>query len=101
MRRIVGVLFLVLVVACQNPINESAMRDIAPLATELADSEPTPIVNAPMKWVIFSADHADQLGLGSWLVETDDFWTPTTTDVMMLEEKLPGYLSQNAHAFYR
>jgi hypothetical protein len=52
-------------------------------------------------WVIITKERAEELGIASWLVENDGFWTPSADDILNLEEKIAEYLSQNSSQFYR
>lgn len=54
-------------------------------------------------WVIFSAEKAQEAGLGSWVFGDDqpiEYWTPSEQDVVALEKGLPDYLRENSNLFY-
>jgi hypothetical protein len=51
--------------------------------------------------VIFSKEYAEEKRLDSWLVEGYGFWIPTEDDILKLEKRLPGYLKENSHLFFR
>ena len=54
------------------------------------------------QWVIFSAEHSEELGVGEWLVasgEPIEYWTPSEQDVLSLENELTVFLQQNADLF--
>lgn len=53
-------------------------------------------------WVIFSAKHAEESGVGDWFLpggETAKYWTPTEEDVIRLEEGLAAFLQDHADLF--
>ena len=64
-------------------------------------TEITQTVTADQDWVIISKEQAEEMGIGSWLVESDDFWTPSENNILILEETIAEYLSQNSNQFYR
>ena len=62
---------------------------------------PTGVVDANQNWVIIEENQAEDMGIGAWLLHSDDFWTPSTDDILRLEEGVVEYLRQNSGAFYR
>jgi len=64
-------------------------------------TEITQTVTADQDSVIISKEQAEEMGIGSWLVESDDFWTPSENDILILEETIAEYLSQNSTQFNR
>ena len=53
----------------------------------------SPIVEANPHWMIFTKEQAEEMGVASWLVESDKLWTPLGDDILQLEKSLPAYLS--------
>ena len=61
----------------------------------------SPTVEANPYWVIITRKQADEMGIASWLVESDGFWTPSSDDILTLEEELVDYLRQNSSYFFQ
>jgi hypothetical protein len=80
---VIGILLLINLAACDA----------------LPDDKP-PVLPKDQSWVIITKERAEELGIESWLIENDDFWTPSVDDITKLEEKIAEYLSQNSHQFY-
>ena len=95
-----GVVFLAVLVACNAPAYPDLSTNKTPPATPIITYSPTATVTSQGNWVIFSRERAEALGITSWLVKSDGFWTPAADDVMILENKLAAYLSQNSTLFY-
>ena len=52
-------------------------------------------------WVAFSAEHANKAGLNEWLFpDSVTYWSPSTADVLAVEEGVADFLKQNESAFY-
>jgi hypothetical protein len=54
------------------------------------------------RWVIFPAEQAQELGIGDWFVEdgqTTEYWTPSESDVLILENGLGPFLQNNPDRF--
>ena len=54
-------------------------------------------------WVIFSAEKASEARIGEWFVTdsgTIDYWTPTQSDILRLENGFTPYLQANPDGFY-
>lgn len=100
LRLTAGVIFLVVLVACDAPVNQRLSTNNTPPATKMSTDRPTATVTAQDNWVIFSRDHAEEMGIASWLAKIDGFWTPTADDVMIVERELAEYLSQNSYLLY-
>jgi hypothetical protein len=81
---VIGILLLINLAAC----------------SALSDDKP-PVLPDDQNWVIITKERAEEMGLASWLVESDDFWTPPVDGILKLEEKIAEYLSQNSSQFYR
>lgn len=94
-----GVMLLAALAACSAPALESSSTGITQTATATGTDSTTPTPVADRSWVVFAADHTEDMGIASWLLETDGFWTPSVDDVQELEDKLAEYLSQNAYFF--
>ena len=80
----IGILLLINLTVC------NALSDDKPLA-----------LPEKQNWVIISKERAEEMGVASWLVEVDGYWTPSEDDILKLEGKIAGYLSQNSSYFYR
>jgi hypothetical protein len=78
-----GLSLLIFLVSCSNP----------PLASPAAGED--------QNWVIITSKQAEEMGIGSWLAESDGFWTPSTDVIIQLEDGLADYLSQHDSFFYR
>ena len=89
LRQIIMVMFLAALVACNARPEGNGSTEITQTAT------------ADQDWVIISKEQAEEMGIGSWLVESDDFWTPSENDILILEETIAEYLSQNSTQFNR
>lgn len=95
----IKVLFLAALVACNAPLEGNRSTEIPQTATKLNFDSPK--VTVDQDWVIITKEQAEEVGLGSWLVESDGFWTPSENDILILEEKIAEYLSQNSTLFNR
>ena len=91
------VLFLAGLTACNATMEEDKSGEIRPTDTKSKTEEIE--VPADQDWVIITKQQAEDMGLGSWLAQSDSFWTPTEDDVIILEERIVEYLSQNATLF--
>jgi len=56
-------------------------------------------VPADQNWAIITENQAEEMGLGAWLAKSDGFWTPSEDDILILEEKIGEFLSQNSSLF--
>ena len=53
------------------------------------------------QWVAFSAEHASQAELNEWLFPDDvTYWSPSTADVLVVEEGVAAFLQENESAFF-
>lgn len=55
------------------------------------------------QWVIFPAEQAGEQGLGEWLLangQTVEYWTPSESDILALEDGLAAYLQNSSNHFY-
>ena len=95
----VGILLLFNLVSCNIFPDKKPLVDRPSTAT--AESLKSPTVELNQNWVIVTKEQAEEMRIASWLVESDHFWTPSGDDILKLEEKLAGYLSQNSSQFYR
>ena len=53
-------------------------------------------------WVIFSAQQAEESGIGSWFAQGNEpieYWTPTEENILALEDALGSYLQENPDRF--
>jgi hypothetical protein len=98
-RLAICILLLIILIACDAPSNNKTPVDISPIAT--ANSPGSPTMIADQNWVIITKERAEEMEAASWVVECDDFWTPSADDILKLEEKIVKYLSQNTSQFYR
>ena len=96
---ITSVLILILLASCDVLPDDNPPVETPALAMPTNVEDPTAEVN--QDWVIFSQEQAEEMGLGSWLVEGDGFWTPSPEDIFQLEGRLVGYLRQNEAFFWR
>jgi len=95
----IGILFLLISQSCNAlPGEKSSSVTQSPSTTESLES---PTMAANQNWVIFTKDQSEEMRIESWLVESDEFWTPSIDDIVTLEEKLTEYLMQNSKQFYR
>ena len=99
LRFAIGILLLISLVACNALPDDKPPVDIPSTAT--AKSPERPMAMANQNWMIFTKGQAEEMGVASWLVESDGFWTPSTDDILKLEGEIAGYLSQNSNLFYR
>ena len=95
----IALLLLISPVACNALSAGKSTAGVSPTAT--AKSLEVPQVTESQNWVILTEEQAEEMRLASWLVECDAFWVPSADDILNLEERLPGYLSQNSHEFNR
>jgi len=54
------------------------------------------------QWVIFPAERAKEMRIGSWLLSDDqtiDYWSPSKKDILALEDDLPDFLETNTILF--
>lgn len=93
-------MFLVVLVACNAPADEHLSTDITQTATKMNIDSPTVTVMVDQNWVIITQEQAEEMGLGSWLVESAGFWTPSESDILILEESIAVYLSENSFLFF-
>jgi len=101
LRQIKVVLFLFVLVACNALAEEPLSTDITQTAAKMNIDIPTVTEIANQNWVIVTKEIAEGMGITSLLRESDDFWAPSVSDVLKLEEKIDEYLSQNSNQFYR
>jgi hypothetical protein len=99
-RQVTAAMFMVLFAACnvnaQNPGSTGTSQAAVKMNTEV----PADTVIADQNWVIFPEHKVEEMGIASWLLKSDDLWTPPADEILKLEEKLPQYLSQNTMVFY-
>jgi len=53
-------------------------------------------------WVIFPAEQAEEMKIGSWLLsggQTIDYWTPSEKGILELEDGLANFLKKNTESF--
>lgn len=93
------VLLLIMAVSCTSSRYEISSVRNQPTAAELIRESKKTVENR--NWLVFDKKFAEEMGIASWLVEAGDFWTPSEDEIMKLEDRLAGYLSQNAVQFYR
>jgi len=99
LRLVIGIMILINLVACNGIPVEKPSVDITSTATTEKPESLTVVVN--QNWVIFTKSQAKRMGVASWPVERDDYWTPSADDILKLEEKIAEYLSQNSNLLYR
>jgi len=92
----IGILLLINLAAC-----DALSGDKPPVDTPLTATAENPTVVANQNWMIVTKERAAEMGIASWLVESDGFWMPSGDDIIKLEEKIGEYLSQNSGQFYR
>jgi len=97
-RVFIGFLLVMSLVACSFLPGIKPPVGIPMLNTAKTPESPT--VMTDQNWVIITKKHAEETGVSSWLVESDGFWTPSVDDILKLEGKIAGYLSQNSSYFY-
>ena len=97
------ILLLFNLVSCAVLLEEEPLVDFSPSATVKIVESPTAVEELywELNWVVITKDEAEQMGIATWLVESDGFWTPSSEDIWRLEDQIAEYLSQNADAFYR
>ena len=96
---VIGTFLLINLAACNTLSKDKPLVYIPLTATAKSLESPTVIENE--NWVIITKERAEEMRVASWLVESDSLWTPSDDDILKLEEKIAGYLSQNSNAFYR
>jgi hypothetical protein len=91
-------LFLILPISCAALPPEKPSADVPTPSTgkDLETQEAT----ADQSWVIFSAEQAEKIEIGSWLIESDGYWTLSDDDILKIEENIAEYLSQNSDKFF-
>ncbi len=99
LRLAIGILLLINLVACNALPHDKSPVDIP--STAMAKTLESPTAMANQNWVIIAEERAVETGIASWLAESGNFWTPSVDDILKLEEKIGGYLSQNSNQFYR
>jgi len=99
LRQTTKIIFLAALVACNTPPEGNDSTEATQPATKLVVKSPT--VLAEQDWVIITRGQAEEMGIGAWLAESDDFWTPSENDISMFEKAIAEYLSQNSTFFYR
>jgi hypothetical protein len=53
-------------------------------------------------WIIFPENRAEEMHVGTWLsADEGGYWTPTEENILLLEQKLDSFLSQNSESFHR
>ncbi len=53
-------------------------------------------------WTIFSESQARETGIADWFAqngESTDYWTPTESDVLAIENQVVSFLQENSDAF--
>jgi len=95
----IGILLLIGLTSCNVLPGEKPPIDTPPAATAESRESPTAMENR--NWVIITKERAVELGIASWLLESDGFWTPSVDDIEKLEGEITEYLSQNPDEFYR
>ena len=95
----IGIFLLSSLLSCGAPPDEKLPTDTP--STTAAKSPESPTAETDQSWVIITKEQAEEMGIASWLAESDGLWTPSEEHIFTLEEKLPEYLSQNAYLFNR
>ena len=101
LRQSISVLFIAITAACNLPLDFNGPTEITQTSGELNTEIPQVMVTADQDWVVITKEQAEEMNLGSWLVETNGFWTPSEDDIFTLEGKIAEYLSQNSTLFNR
>lgn len=101
LRQGISVLFLAATAACNLPLEFNGPTEITQTPVELNTDNPRVTATADQDWVVITKEQTEEMNLGSWMVETDGFWTPSENDVIALEEKIAEYLGQNSTLFNR
>lgn len=92
------ILILINTISCTTLPDGKPTVEISPTATVKRLENPTALSN--QNWVIFPKERSEEMGVASWLVESDELWTPTEDEILRLEGEIAGYLSQNSNLFY-
>jgi len=82
----IRILFLILFAACNAPTIESSSTD-------------TPQTSG-QNWVIFPQKQAEEMGIVAGLVSSDNYWTPSNSDIFKIEDQIVEFLSQNPNFFF-
>jgi hypothetical protein len=98
---IIGAILLIVLAACNAPGDEPLSTDATLTATKAAIESPTVTEAASRNWVIIEKRRAEELGVASWLSQSEGFWTPSTDDILELEMKIGEYLHENSGQFHR
>ena len=98
-RKVIIVLFLMATAACNLPLDLNGPTEITQTPVELNTDSPRVTATADQDWVVITREQAEEMNLGSWMVETDGFWTPSEDDIVTLEGKIAEYLWQNSTLF--
>ena len=96
----IAILFLAVLTACSTSLEGTASTEIPPTAANLNIDNREDMATPDLDWVIFTREQAEEMGLGSWLVESAGFWTPSENDIIILEESIAVYLSEKSFLFY-
>ena len=99
LRQSIIVLFLAALAACNVSTEGNGSTEIPPTAANLNIDSPEDTAAPDQNWVIITQEQAEEMGLGSWLVESASFWTPSESDILILEESIAVYLSENSFLF--
>lgn len=99
--RIMGCLLLILLSACSLPTVGATPNGEGHTTTIPVVESPSAALAGDQNWVVFDEGQAEEMGMASWLVQSDGFWTPSNEDVLNLEAGIDAYLRQNSGAFYR
>jgi len=108
LRFVFELLLLITFASCNSLMDVNSPADIPATATEKSllsisatpESSKSPALLAGQNWVVFDQEYAEEMGVGSWLLESDGFWTPALDDISKVEAEIAGYLSRNSHLFY-
>lgn len=95
---IVGLLLFPVALSC-NRIPDQKSTESIPNNPPTGDPE-TPMDTRDQKWVILNEVPAGNEEIASLLFENDGYWTPSMDDVLMMEENIIDYLTQNPNEFH-
>lgn len=94
----VGWLLLLASISCNGTMDQKRIGSDPKMPSN--DNPATLTGSSDEKWVILSKVPAGDEEIASLLFESDGYWTPSIDDVLMLEEKIIDYLTQNASKFF-
>ena len=100
LRQLIAVIFMVSFAACNMIAHTPGPTDTTQPEVKMNTEVPTETVTANQNWVIVPRESAEEMGIASWLLRSDDLWTPPADEILKLEEKLPEYLSQSSMVLF-